>query len=65
MAFDTCFLDTVIEKFAVRESSMGVMAVNTEYPSFFEGMVAWQRKLCLGWLMAVETKLAGGKGGYF
>jgi len=65
MAFDTCFLDTVLEQFAVRESSMGVMAVNTEHPSFVEGMVAWQGKLRLCCLMAVETKLAGGNGGYF
>jgi hypothetical protein len=65
MAFDTCFLDIVMEQVAVSESSMGVMAVNTEHPSFVEGVVAWQRKLGLGRLMAVETKLASGKGGYF
>ena len=58
MALDTGLLDTVLKQVVVSKSSMGVVAVNTEYPSFLEGVMAWQGKLGLCRLMATEAKIA-------
>lgn len=65
MALDTGFLDAVLKQILVRESSMDVVTVNTEHPSFLEGMMARQGKLGPGSLMAAETKIASGDRGYF
>ena len=58
MTLDTGFFDAVLIQMLARESSMDVVAVNTEHPSFLERMMARQGKLCLGILVAVETKNA-------
>lgn len=63
MALNTAFFNTVLEQVLVRKSSVGVMAVNTEHPSFLERMMARQGKLRLGILVAIETKLARRDGG--
>ena len=58
-------LDTVLEEILSVESSVGVVAVDTEDPAFLEGMMAWQGKLDLDGMMAAETKLARSKRGDF
>jgi len=65
MALDTGFLDAVLEQTVVGESSMGIVAVNTEYPALLEGMMARHGKLSLDGLMAGKTKTAGVTRGYF
>ena len=65
MALNTCFLDRVQEQILVREASMGVVTINTEYSALFKGMMAGQGKLGLGGLMAAKTELAGSKRRYF
>jgi hypothetical protein len=65
MALNTGFFDAVLKQVLVSKSSVGIVAVNTEHPSFLERMMARQGKLRLGILVAVETKSASGKGGYF
>jgi len=65
MALDTGLFDAVLKKILACNSSVGIMAVNTEHPPLLEGMMAWHGKLGLGSLMAVETKLARGKRGDF
>ena len=65
MALDTGFFDAVLKQILARESSMDVVTVNTEHPSFLEGMMARQGKLGPGSLMAAETKIASGDRGYF
>ena len=57
MTLDTGLFDIVLEQIVV-QSPVGIVAVNTEHPSFPEGMMAWQGKLCLGSLVTAETKLA-------
>ena len=57
MTLDTGLFDIVLEQIGV-QSPVGIVAVNTEHPSFPEGMMAWQGKLCLGSLVTAETKLA-------
>lgn len=65
MTLDTGFFDAVLKQILARESSMDVVAVNTEHPSFLEGMMARQGKLGPGSLMAAETKIASGERGDF
>ena len=61
VALDTGFLNAVLKQTPVSKPSMRGMAVNTEYPPFLEGMMAWQGKLRLGRFMAGKTELARGK----
>jgi hypothetical protein len=60
MALNTGFFDAVLKQVLVSKSSVGIVAVNTEHPSFLERMMARQGKLCQGILVAVETKNASG-----
>ena len=58
VALDAGFFNAFLEQILPCESSVGIMAVNAEHPSFLERMVAGHGKLCLGRLMAAETKCA-------
>ena len=65
MALYTGFLNCILTQIPAPEAPMGIVAVNTEYPSFFKGMMARQGELGLGSMMAAETKFTGSKRCYF
>ena len=65
MTLDTGFFDAVLKEILSGKSSMGVVAVNTEDPALFKGVMARQGKLGFGRMMAAKTKFAGSKRRYF
>ena len=55
MTMDTGLFDIVLEQIVV-QSPVGIVAVNTEHPSFLEGMMARQGKLGADVYMATQAE---------
>ena len=63
VALDAGFLDAVFLEILPGKTAMRIVAVHTENPAFFQGMVTGQGKFNLSGLVAGKTEPAGGPGG--
>jgi len=58
MTLETGLFGGILIQILAIKASVGIVAVDTENPSLLEGVVARQRELGLGDMMAAETELA-------